>query len=308
MKKDALTGTLGALVANGIFGFSYYFSKMALATGAHPLVILSIRFTVAFLAMSLLALCRVIRLRPLARVSGGALGKLLAMAVMQPLLYFIFELYALDNTSTAVSGVVIGTVPAVVMLASAVLLHERPGRAQAVFGLLSVACIAGISLIGGHNGSTTPLGILLLVGAVVTAAGFNLLSRSVAGEFTAIERTYAMFAVGAVGFDLLTPLVLRRQFLPALRFAVEQRAVWLAMIYLSLLSSIAAYMLYNHATGKIGLVRASAFSGVIPVVSMLSGIFLLGESLTPVQIALCAAVIGCIYAVNRLDRTAKKGT
>lgn len=276
MKKDALTGTLGALVANGIFGFSYYFSKMALATGAHPLVILSIRFTVAFLAMSLLALCRVIRLRPLARVSGGALGKLLAMAVMQPLLYFIFELYALDNTSTAVSGVVIGTVPAVVMLASAVLLHERPGRAQAVFGLLSVACIAGISLIGGHNGSTTPLGILLLV--------------------------------GAVGFDLLTPLVLRRQFLPALRFAVEQRAVWLAMIYLSLLSSIAAYMLYNHATGKIGLVRASAFSGVIPVVSMLSGIFLLGESLTPVQIALCAAVIGCIYAVNRLDPAAKKGT
>lgn len=82
-----------------------------------------------FWPWSLLALCRVIRLRPLARVSGGALGKLLAMAVMQPLLYFIFELYALDNTSTAVSGVVIGTVPAVVMLASAVLLHERPGRA-----------------------------------------------------------------------------------------------------------------------------------------------------------------------------------
>ena len=80
------------------------------------------------------------------------------------------------------------------------------------------------------------------------------------------------------------------------------------MIYLSLLSSIAAYMLYNHATGKIGLVRASAFSGVIPVVSMLSGIFLLGESLTPVQIVLCAAVIGCIYAVNRLDPAAKKGT
>lgn len=44
------------------------------------------------------------------------------------------------------------------------------------------------------------------------------------------------------------------------------------------------------------------------MVSMLSGIFLLGESLTPVQIALCAAVIGCIYAVNRLDPTAKKGT
>ena len=61
MQKDSVTGTLGALVANGIFGLSYYFSQMALDTGVHPLMILQIRFVLAFAALSLLAALRVIR-------------------------------------------------------------------------------------------------------------------------------------------------------------------------------------------------------------------------------------------------------
>ncbi len=295
MRKDSITGTAGALAANCIFGLSYYFSRMALDTGTHPLVILQIRFTMAFIVLSLLAAPGAIRVR----YRGKPLGRLLLMAVMQPLLYFIFELYGIARTSTALSGVIIGTVPAVVMLASALILRERPTALQWAAGLLSVGCIAVISLIGQHNGTTDLTGILLLTGAVITAAGFNLCSRSVAAQFSAWERTYAMFAVAAVGFLVITPAVLRGQYLPQLAAAVKQPRLWLAIAYLSLLSSIVAYWLYNHATGKIGLVRSSAFSAVITVVSMVTGIFILKEPMTPVQIALCLCIILCIYVVNR---------
>ena len=162
MRKDSITGTAGALAANCIFGLSYYFSRMALDTGTHPLVILQIRFTMAFIVLSLLAVPGAIRVR----YRGKPLGRLLLMAVMQPLLYFIFELYGIARTSTALSGVIIGTVPAVVMLASALILRERPTALQWAAGLLSVGCIAVISLIGQHNGTTDLAGILLLTGAV----------------------------------------------------------------------------------------------------------------------------------------------
>lgn len=294
MQKDSVTGTLGALVANGIFGLSYYFSQMALDTGVHPLMILQIRFVLAFAALSLLAALRVIRVH----YKGKPLGRLLLMAVMQPLLYFIFELYGIARTSTALSGVIIGMTPAVVMAASALILGERPTALQWGAGLISVGCIAAISLIGNQNGTTDWLGILLLIGAVVTAAGFNLLSRSVATQFSAWERTYAMFAVAAAAFLVITPAALRGQYLPQLALAAGQPRFWMALLYLSLLSSIAAYFLYNHATGKIGLVRASAFSGVITVVSMFTGIFILKEPMTPVQIVLCLLIIACIYVVN----------
>lgn len=299
MQKDSVTGTLGALVANGIFGLSYYFSQMALDTGVHPLVILQIRFILAFAALSLLAALRIIRVH----YKGKPLGRLILMAVMQPLLYFIFELYGIARTSTALSGVIIGMTPAVVMAASALILRERPTALQWGAGLISVGCIAAISLIGKQNGTTDWLGILLLVGAVATAAVFNLLSRSVAAQFSAWERTYAMFAVAAAAFLVIAPVALRGQYLPQLTLAVGQPRFWLALLYLSLLSSIAAYFLYNHATGKIGLVRASAFSGVITVVSMFTGIFILHEPMTPAQIFLCLLIIACIYVVNRPTHT-----
>ena len=59
-KKDA-AGAAAALAANMIFGCSFIFSKKALSA-AHPLIILSVRFTVAFIVMSLLALCGKFRL------------------------------------------------------------------------------------------------------------------------------------------------------------------------------------------------------------------------------------------------------
>ena len=111
-KNDA-AGTAAALAANIIFGCSFIFSKKALSA-AHPLMILSVRFTVAFIAMSLLILTGKFRLS----LKGKPKKRLLIMALAQPLLYFIFELYGLSLVSSALSGVIIALVPVAVMLLS----------------------------------------------------------------------------------------------------------------------------------------------------------------------------------------------
>ena len=74
-KNDA-AGTAAALAANIIFGCSFIFSKKALAV-AHPLMILSVRFTVAFIAMSLLILTGKFRLS----LKGKPKKRLLIMAL-----------------------------------------------------------------------------------------------------------------------------------------------------------------------------------------------------------------------------------
>lgn len=85
--KNKLIGAAAALAANTIFGFSFIFSKMALSA-AHPLIILSVRFTVAFIVMSLLTLTGKFRLS----LKGKPKKKLLIMALAQPLfiLYLSF--------------------------------------------------------------------------------------------------------------------------------------------------------------------------------------------------------------------------
>ena len=53
--KHSTLGVLAALAAYTIFGFSYIFSKTALALTT-PFVLLSVRFIVAFLTLNLLVL------------------------------------------------------------------------------------------------------------------------------------------------------------------------------------------------------------------------------------------------------------
>ena len=51
--KKQYFGIIAALLANIIFGFSFIFSKTALSV-SHPLIILSVRFTFAFIFLNIL--------------------------------------------------------------------------------------------------------------------------------------------------------------------------------------------------------------------------------------------------------------
>ena len=294
MIKQQTKGSMAALIANTIFGFSFLFSKVALDY-AHPLIILAVRFTVAFAVMNLLWLFGIVK----PKLRGKPKKRLILMAIAQPLLYFISELYGINYTSSAMSGIIISLVPVGVILLSTLFLRERPTVAQILFSSLSLAAVIGISLLSNDGGQNHWIGIVLLVAAVICAAVFNILSRSESARFSPFERTYVMFLIGTVGFNLLAPLVLRGDYVPALTAAVTAAPFWGAIGYLSILSSIAAFMLYNYATTNISTVRAASFANITTVVSVVAGMAILGDQLSIPQIICCVLIIIGVFGVNR---------
>lgn len=292
MNKTGL-GSVAALIANIIFGFSFLFSKVALEY-AHPLVILAVRFSVAFLILNILWAFGLIKLQLRGKPKKG----ILLMAVAQPLLYFIFELYGIEYTSSAISGVIISLVPVGVILISLFFLKEKPRVRQIVFSLLSLAAIVVISLLSNDGEKTYLIGILLLLGAVVCAAVFNILSRKEAERYSPVERTYMMFLFGTVGFNLAAVVGLGRGYLGIMAAAVTSLPFWGAIGYLAVLSSIGAFLLYNYATSNISSVRASSFSNIITVVSVLAGILILQERLSVAQLICCVLIVVGVCGVN----------
>ena len=293
-RKNEIWGSLAALIPNIIFGFSFLFSKIALGY-AHPLIILAVRFTVAFLVLNIMWLAGIVKLN----FRGKNLKKIIIMAVMQPLLYFIFELYGINSTSSALSGVIISLVPVAVIILSSVFLKEKPTVFQIICSAVSLAAIAAVSIMSNDGATNNLYGILLLLGAVICAAFFNILSRSESGKFTPFERTYMMFLVGSVGFNIIAVAALRGEFLRELTTAAVSLEFWGAIGFLAVLSSIVAFMLYNYATTKISAVRAASFSNIITVVSVLAGIFIMKEHLSIPQLICCAAIILGVWGVNK---------
>ncbi len=294
IKSKQLIGIICALSANLIFGFSFIFSKLAL-TVSHPLIILSVRFSVAFLFLNILLAFGVFKIN----LKNKRKTKLLLMGIAQPLLYFIFELYGLSLVSSALSGVIIALVPVVVMLLSALFLKEKPNILQILFTIVSIIGVSSISIISNDGSKNHFLGIILLVGAVLCASVFNILSRSQSQKFSPFERTYIMFLIGFIGFNLISLFTFKGKYLPLVINALCDMKFIIAIIYLAIISSVLAFLLYNFSTSNISAVQSSSFSNIITVVTVLAGVLILKETFSLLEYILCGIIISGVWGVNR---------
>ena len=300
-KKIHTLSLVFALLASAIFGMSFMFSKLALAV-AKPTVLLAFRFTIAFIAMTLAilvnALAGRVRGRPLFAFSlrGKPVGSLVLLGLIQPVLYFFCENYGILYTSSAVAGTIIAVVPIACILMDVLVLHERVTRRQV---LCAVLCIGGVALIymGGET-RISLLGLVLLLMTVGCDAAYYTLSHRAAEKFTAFEVTYVMFTVGML-FFIPAALIqgagrMAETFLPA----IQSGSFWGAVIYLGLVSSVAAYFLLNLANAHLTVSEASLFSNVTTVVSVLAGVVLLKEPFGLWQFLGVAVICVCVYAAN----------
>ena len=283
--KKSFVATAAGLLGYSIFGFSVLFSKLALEL-ASPFVLLTARFLAAFLVMNLLLLTKKVRLS----LKGKPVGSLLLLGLVQPVLYFIFETYGIAMTSASFSGVMIGLVPVMGLIFGVVFLKEKCSKFQILCTLLSVVGVV-MTTTGGFGTVSLP-GFFLLLGAVVTAALFAILSRRTSAHFSAFERTYVMFALGCVVFPVVA-LVQGSDFSP---LAMPQ--FWGSVAYLAVASSVCAFLLINFALSHLSAGKALIFSNFTTVISVLAGIFLLGDAFSPVQLIGIAIITFSVFGVS----------
>ena len=147
MKNKTLIATFAALGAQVIFGFSFMFTKIALGY-ASPLTVIADRYIGAFLGLSLVMLVKRQKMK-----TGKNLWKLVVMSVFQPVLYFIFESYGIEMSTSSFSAVMISLIPVVAMLSGIFVLKEIPSPLQYVFTALSVGGVVVMTLAGKADGT-----------------------------------------------------------------------------------------------------------------------------------------------------------
>ncbi len=299
MKSKKTTATLCALMAQIIFGFSFMFTKISIKT-ASPLVVIFDRHLVALFAMTLALLGLKVKFK-----INRSFWKLILMSVFQPFLYFIFETYGIDMTTSSFSSVMIALIPVVSMVLGIFILKEKPAFLQYVFMLISVVGVVIVAYAGKTDGSIKTFGILLLFGAVVSSVGYNIMSRKISSEFSAFERTYAMMLVGILSFGILAfienlndPVVLLVGFSnPEYLFSI---------LYLGVVSSVLAFLLLNFANTHLPVAKTTVFSNITTVVSVSAGAVFLNEKFTMISLLSCAMIIIGVWGVQILDIKSKK--
>lgn len=290
----AKAAVAAGILGNSIFGLSFLFSKIALAHMA-PLPFLSLRFLVAFLFMNLLLLLRVFSID----WKKPGKWKLLALGLFQPVLYFPLESYGILYTNASFSAVMIALVPITSMIYGALFLQEFPSRRQVCAASLSILGIVLLSLEQESAGAIRPLGIVILLGAVLAATGFNVLSKETGRQFTAFERTYGMFFLGSAVFTAAAAGT--EGGFAYLRAALETPDVLLSVAYLGIISSVVAFLCLNYANQHLPLARAASFANLATVLPVLAGVLILHEPFSPMMVPAALLVLAGIWGVQKKE-------
>lgn len=307
MNRQEKLAMLGAMCGNSIFGFSFMFSRMALQT-APPSVMLMYRFLLAA-AVLLLVAAMAARRGGRAVQSGGIpwlrfslkgkpLLPLIVLGVVQPVIYFLCESYGIRMTNATFSGVIIALVPIAALAAGALALHEIPKRAQVFWSLVSIAGVVLMTLQQSAEGVIRPLGALLLVGAVLSGVTYNVLSRKTSAQYSALERTVVMMLVAAVAFTAMALLECRSN-LSMLLAPLHSARFVAAIVYLSVLSSVVAFLFINYASSTLPVARTAAFCNLTTAISMFAGVVFLGEPFGAVSLAASAMIILGVWQVQK---------
>lgn len=284
---------LGSLMFAMIFGLTFMFSKVVLAE-ITPMALIAYRFLWAIIGMETLRRLRLITIR----FDRRFIKPIFYVVLFQPILYFLFEIYGLNLIASAEAGMMIALIPVFVAIFSALILNERPTKAQVGFIVLSVSGILLIQLADLQGGNLLGFGLMLL--AVMSASAFNIASRSASKVLNPAEITYFMMLTGALTFNLfyLVQLTIENRLADYVLNLTLPEVVF-PLLYLGLVASIGGFFLVNFALKHLPAHVSSIYANLATVVSLIAGAIVLGEVLVLNQyigsVMILIGVYGTVY-------------
>ena len=202
--------------------------------------------------------------------------------------------WAEQSVDSTLAAVINGAIPLfVIVIAAAVLPDERmtlPKVAGLLIGFVGIAILVGFD--PAVLSSTGLVPVAALMGSTISYASGGVYARRFLGGVRPM-----ILALGEVGLALLmvTPLALifdRGEVLPTSPDA------WFAVLWLGLLGSGMAFLIFFRLLGRWGATRTSLVAYIIPIFGLVLGAAVLHERVDARMILGTALIIGGIALVH----------
>jgi drug/metabolite transporter (DMT)-like permease len=254
-----------------------------------PLTLIVLRFSIAVLLMLCIGLIfRKNEVLGLQRVEKKDIPLFLLGGVLQPFLYFIFETYTYQSfDSPTIAEAMLSTQPIMAPIMAWLLLREQVTRNNILGILISTAGMLLLLLVGSQDFALgNPWGILLAIITVSCSVGYGVILRKIPEKYSSLSIVFYVQLISLVLFYILwggdillnTPqsssiLLNSPQSSSILLNSPQHSSILLpsilAVLYLAVLASVTAFILFCFTVRYIGVTRANIFNNVRPVFTAL---------------------------------------
>lgn len=282
-----------AFVTVTFWGLSFISTRVLLDNGLHPIEIYIYRFTVAYLAMVALSHSKLwannLKDEMLFLLCGIVAGSV----------YFISENVALQYTLVTNVSLITSMSPLLtVLIAGAIYKTDRPGRGAYLGSLVAFIGVGLVIFNSSFNLSINPLGDMLALLAAVCWAIYCIVLKPLNVTYDAKFITRKVFFYGvltAIPFLLVEP-----EIAPLSILLVP--TVITNLLFLSLVCSLGAYLLWALAVKKLGSIQTSNYLYFQPVITLIFSFIILGEAVTIIGGTGCALILLGVWLSDYLQR------
>ena len=288
-----MPASLCLLIATFLWGSSFIALKYAIDL-YHPVFVVFLRMATT------LVLCLLLwRYIKKFQYQSGDWKYLLGMSLAEPCLYFLFEGYALENTSASQAGVIVSCFPLIVAVLAYFLLKERLSKPIVIGFTLCIGGSVALTL-ASPDTSAAPnplLGNTLEFMAMVCAGFYSVSVKHLSKRYSPLSLIALQGISGTLFFG---------PFLFFIELPEQMSNTGIASIlYLGACVTLGAYGLYNYAITKVSILTAAVFTNLIPIFTLFLAAIILGETLTLMQWGAIVIVFAGVIVSQRHNKKHK---
>lgn len=243
-------------------------------------------FTITFMSLFFAVITALLFLRKdiiksIKKISKNKWKILILQALLGILLFRAFIILGLDFTTTGEAGIITGTVPAITGILTWFILKEKinfKGILGILFTLLGILILQGFPFNIKEFNFGNIIGNILILCAAVCEALFTTLSRK--SQIDEDNKLNPILQSGIVSFIALIlctiPMILEKPLVSIINLSIGG---WLALVWYGSIVTIAAFSFMFIGAKYCDGYTIAAFSGVIPITSLILSILLLKESI-----------------------------
>ncbi|MDD3803077.1 MAG: DMT family transporter [bacterium] len=271
------------LIPAVIWGVSFIATKQAVSE-VPPSTLGFIRFIIAYAVLEIVTLIK--RESFQTKIPSRERWVLFLMGFFGVTLYFVGENYGLQHTSSSNGSLIVSTIPIFTLIAERIVYRRRPSLITTIGLIMSFVgiyfLIFGFSFIKDVN----VRGDLVMFVPVFSWVVFTYISKKKQTSLSTLIVTKEMTFYGAVSFFPFMFFELKS----GLCFFRLSVLTWISIIYLAVICSSFAYVLWNKGLKEYDEKKVNSFIYTIPVFTIIAEL-IISRSLPKLSMVLSSILI-----------------
>jgi len=288
MSKTRIVPFIAISFVMVVWGLSFLSIKVSVAVFS-PMSLALGRFIIASLLLAVILRVR----EPESRLNRKDIPVMAVSGIVGITVYFFFENNGVKMTTASTASIIIGTIPVLTVLSDYIFCGNRITWAKAAGVAMS---FTGVYLIVRDSGqlsfeSQYFVGNLLMLGAACSWVVYSLFTRPLGQRYSRLAITTYQTLFGTLA---IFPFAL----FETNNWSLVTGTIVFNVLFQGIFCSALGYFMYVYAIGELGVSTSSLFINLIPLVTVVSSYFILGEKITPAQLTGGAVIIAAVYLAD----------